>query len=107
MRRMGHGMVLLWIWVLWSTTSLDHDPKLIATGWLFKVKSIAADSRPMDAWQTEAECKSALERHMVFLKNANDAFTPGQWEREGNDSVSPYFPTKMIEVRNRLECRQK
>lgn len=105
MRRLGHGLVLAW--VLWSTTSLDNDPRLLTTGWLFKVQPFPADSRPVDGWATEGECKTALERHMTFLKNANDSYTPSQWKREGSDSVSQYFPTKMITVRNRLECRQQ
>lgn len=105
MRRFGHGLVLAW--VLWSNTSLDHDPRLMLTKWLFNVQPFPADARPVDGWATEGECKTALERHMTFLKDANESYTPGQWEREDNASVSRYFPTKMITVRNRLECRQQ
>ena len=36
MRRAAHGLVL--IWVLWSTTSLDNDPRLLVSGWLFGVQ---------------------------------------------------------------------
>jgi len=104
MRRMGHMLVLAW--VFWSTTSLDNDPRLILTDWLFGVKPFPTDSRPGAGYPTENDCKVALERHMTFLKAANDSYTPGQWERQGNDSVSPYFPTKMITMRNRLECRE-
>jgi hypothetical protein len=105
MRRLGHMLVLAW--VFWSTTSLDNDPRLLLTDWLFRVQPFPADSRPADAYATESDCKAALERHMAFLKTANDSFTPGQWRREGNDSVSPYFPTKMITMRNHLECREQ
>jgi hypothetical protein len=105
MRRAAHGLML--IWVLWSTTSLDNDPRLLASGWLFGVKPFPPDSRPVDGWASEGECKIALERHMTFLKNANDSYTPDRWKREGNQSVSRYFPTGMIVVRNRLECRQQ
>jgi hypothetical protein len=105
MRRAAHGLML--IWVLWSTTSLDNDPRLLASGWLFGVKPFPPDSRPVDGWASEGECKIALERHMTFLKNANDSYTPDLWKREGNQSVSRYFPTRMIVVRNRLECRQQ
>ena len=77
------------------------------TDWLFRVQPFPADSRPADAYATESDCKAALERHMAFLKTANDSYTPGQWRREGNDSVSPYFPTKMITMRNHLECREQ
>ena len=103
MRRLGHMLVLAW--VFWSTTSLDNDPRLLLTGWLFDVKPFPTDSRAGDGYPTESDCKIALERHMTFLKAANDSYTPGQWGRQGNDSVSPYFPTKMITMRNRLECR--
>lgn len=105
MRRLGHMLVLAW--VFWSTTSLDNDPRLLLSGWLFHVQPFPSDSRPADGYATESDCKAALERHMTFLKAANDSYTPGQWRREGNESVSEYFPTGMIQVRNRLECRQQ
>jgi hypothetical protein len=105
MRRAAHGLVMAW--VLWSTTSLDNDPRLLLSGFFFGVQSFPADSRPVDGWASEGECKTALERHMTFLKNSNDSYTPGQWKLDGNESVSRYFPTGMIVVRNRLECRQQ
>lgn len=105
MRHVGHVLVLAW--VFWSTTSLDNDPRLLLSGFFFGVKPFPVDSRPVDGYPTEGECKTALERHMTFLKNANDSYTPGQWKREGNESVSEYFPTGMIVVRNKLECRQQ
>ena len=105
MRRAAHGLVL--IWVLWSTTSLDNDPRLLVSGWLFGVKSFPPDSRPVDGYAGEPECRTALERHMTFLKAANDSYQPGVWKREADSSVSQNFPTGMIVVRNRLECRQQ
>ena len=105
MRHFGHVLVLAW--VFWSTTSMENDPRLLLSGFFFGVKPFPVDSRSVDGYPTEGECKTALERHMTFLKNANDSYTPGQWKREGNESVSEYFPTGMITVRNRLECRQQ
>jgi hypothetical protein len=105
MRRLGHVLVLAW--VFWSTTSLDNDPRLMVSRFFFGVKPFPPDSRPVDGYPTEGDCKTALERHMTFLKNANDSYTPGQWKREDNESVSEYFTTGMIVVRNRLECRQQ
>jgi len=105
MRRTAHGLVL--IWVLWSTTSLDHDPRLLVSGWLFGVKPFPPDSRPVERYASAPDCKTALERHMTFLKDSNDSYTPDRWKRQGDESVSRYFPTGMIVVRNRLECRQQ
>ena len=91
MRRLGHGLVLAW--VLWSTTSLDNDPRLLVTDWLFKVQPFPADSRPVDGWATEGECKTALERHMSFLRNANGK--PSTWLHGRSRSVrgSPGSPS--------------
>ncbi len=105
MRRAAHGLVL--IWGLWSTTSLDNDPRLLVSGWLFGVKPFPTDSRPVEGYASQRECKSVLEHHMKFLKEAPDRYTPSRWKREGDESVSRYFPTGMIVVRNRLECRQQ
>ena len=105
MRRAAHGLVL--VWVLWSTTSLDNDPRLLVSGWLFNVRPFPPDSRPVEGYASQEQCKNVLEHHMKFLKEANDSYTPGLWKREGDESVSKYFPTGMIVVRNHLECRQQ
>ena len=92
MRRLGHVLVLAG--VVWSTTARDNAPRLMVSGFFFGVKPFPPDSRPVDGYPTEGDCKTALERHMTFLKNANDSYTTGQWKREGgNESVSEYFPT--------------
>lgn len=105
MRRAAHGLVL--IWALWSTTSLDNDPRLLLSGWLFGVQPFPADSRLVEGYASQDACQAVLEHYMNTLKSSNDSYTPGYWKREGDQSVSQFFPTGMIVVRNRLECRQQ
>ena len=105
MRRAAHGLVL--IWVLWSTTSLDNDPRLLVSGWLFGVQPFPADSRPAEGYASQAACQAVLERYMSIHKSSNDSYTPDYWKREGDQSGTQDVPTGIIGGRNRLERRQQ
>ncbi len=98
-------------WVFGSTTSLENDPRLLLSGFFFgarpfpvEILVLAHDQRP-DRERVQHRRWSGtwpLARAPITR-----SYTPGQWEREGDESVSKYFPTGMISVRNRLECRQQ